>query len=136
MIIAELIYPYDIRTREQECACCKLRYSKKEYSVLFDSYKLGYFKVCSDEFPLSTSDICHDCLFDFVAADTEGENEFLNFKILTKDNEYNFEFEPHDDDDEFLALLEEAQDAGEDEEIIDDGNSGLEAFLKTIITDE
>lgn len=136
MIIAELIYPYDIRTREKTCAACELRYSKKEYSVLFDSYKLGYFKVHSDEFPICSADICHDCLFDYVAVDTEDDSEFLNFKILTKENEYNFEFEPQDEDDEFMAAFEEAQEDAMEDGVLPEGETGLEAFLKTIISEE
>ncbi len=124
MLIAELIYPDNIKKRKIQCAECGLEYSKAEYSLLFNSFKLAYFTVSSTEFPVGEAVICHDCLFSFVldCSDPE-ESEYINFKIYTKENEYDFSFEPED--------FEEI--SFEDE----NGNSsGLETFLEVIIKEE
>ena len=121
MLIAELIYPESVGAERIVCSECDLSYTKEQYAVLFDSFKLGYFKVFSDELPLASAILCHDCLFDFAV--DGNKDEFIEFKILTKENEYDFSFEP-DEIDEFPL-----QDG-------DGSEVGLDDFLKVIINDE
>ena len=123
MLIAELIYPSATEQPQVTCGECEIGYPHNEHTTLFDSFKLAYFKVSSSELPIAQAIICHDCLFDFVLEGSSDPEEFLNFKILTKENEYDFSFEPEEIDGFVI----------EDE---NGGHAGLDHFLKVIITDE
>tara|TARA_R100000808_G_C2111595_1_gene125490 strand:+ start:666 stop:1049 length:384 start_codon:yes stop_codon:yes gene_type:complete len=124
MLIAELIYPDSLKESQITCDECGIGYSNEDYSILFNSFKLAYFKVFSDELPVAKVVLCHECLFDFALDCTSNEEtENINFKIYTKENEYDFTFEPED----FEELVFEDED-GE--------SASMEHFLELIIDEK
>lgn len=56
---AHIINPAKIKTKIG-CSSCKIKYSKKEYSLLYKSKKIIYFNFM---FKKNKLILCHECLY-------------------------------------------------------------------------
>lgn len=59
---ANIIYPTKTKAKTQ-CSSCDIKYSKKEYSILFESKKIIYFTFLLRKKKII---LCHDCLYALV----------------------------------------------------------------------
>lgn len=68
-MLCRVIYPEDNEHEIIKCSCCDLAYTNKEYKILKDADRLGYFY--SDEYGY----FCHICLMEYIKTNKQaGEN--------------------------------------------------------------
>ena len=97
MLEAEILYPHNACS-ETKCVECNLAYSKKEYEVLYNAFKIKYFYLSSTTQPKEDNDldiiICHSCLFSIIEdVAEESKNDVVPFRILTQIQEIQLEFD-------------------------------------------
>ena len=141
MLIARILY-HDLlggKKRKLKCVECSLSYWKKDYKILFDAFKLKYFKIDSTEVDLKETDpdiiVCHTCLLsilkDLAAKDDPPAQ--IKFHILTKSQEIELQFNPNQYEqlasgtnmDDLLAGLDELDTRDTDDTREDDPDWGV-----------
>lgn len=101
MLIAKILYHEDFgKKRKIKCVECGLSYFKKDYKILYDAFKLKYFKINSTRVEPKAGDsdliVCHNCLFSILQdlSNRDPNAAEIKFKILTNLSEIEFEFNP------------------------------------------
>ena len=102
MLIAKILYHEKLgKKRKLKCVECGLSYFKRDYKILFDAFKLKYFKINSTEVELKATDpdiiVCHNCLFSILKDLSKKSNNpsEIRFKILTSLSEIELQFNPN-----------------------------------------
>ncbi len=103
MLIARILYHDQLggKKRKLKCVECGLSYWKKDYKILFDAFKIKYFKINSTEIDFNETDpdviVCHNCLFSILKdlASRSSTPNKIQFQILTKTQEIELQFNPN-----------------------------------------
>lgn len=99
MIVGDIRYP-DLKHPRKKISCvdCGISYSNKSYKLLLDNYKLLFFESYSTEMEYIPATLCHDCFFENLGkvSKEEGYEEGMPFYILTKDSEFELNFQPEE----------------------------------------
>ena len=146
MVVVSLIPPKELKGDTIGCDACDIKYSRNDYTTLYDANKIAYFFYPShDEDTKMDLELflCNVCLFNHLKKMSSGEE--VKLIILDGEEQHNCTFTPEEMDEEdegygfFGASKDEYDDDPsheldvtdyEDEEDDDDEDDGEYDYLK------
>jgi hypothetical protein len=88
----KLVNPRTARRKNCECSDCGLRYTTRDYKVLYEAHKIIYLL-----YPASTNKTyCHECLFHKVSTSLRGGEKYAKLLVKDVDGDYTLSIERED----------------------------------------